>query len=321
MPPWKIAHLANQTGRTFVVTGASSGLGAEITRHLAARGGRVIMAVRDPAKGHRVRDLLRADGMKADLAVRRLDLLDLDSVRRFADELDADATTVDVLVNNAGIGTVPRRLSPQGVESQLATNHLGHFALTGLLLDRLTAGRDPAVVTVGSSLYRLGRLDLDDLAAERGYSPGGAYAASKLANVLFALELDRRLRAIGSPVRSLLAHPGMARTDLDRNAPASARVTAAVLGIVFRRPIADAVAPILYAATETAAPTGFHIGPGRPLRPARPTFETLSGPATDHGLAARLWSRSVELTGIDPTSISAGSHGVPGRAAGSRSPR
>ncbi|GAA4082691.1 oxidoreductase [Nonomuraea soli] len=303
-PVWKIDQLADQTGRTFVVTGASSGLGTEITRRLAARGGRVIMAVRDTAKGHWVRDRLRADEVKADLAVHQLDLLDLDSVRRFADELHAEATAIDVLVNNAGIGTVPRRLSPQGVESQFATNHLGHFALTGLLLDRLAAGRDPAVVTVGSSLYRLGRLDLDDLAAERGYSPGGAYAASKLANVLFGLELDRRLRAAASPVRSLLAHPGMARTELDRNAPASARVMAAVLGVLFRRPIAEAVAPILYAATEAAAPTGLHIGPGRPLRPARPTFESLSRPASDHGLARRLWSRSAELTGVDPAPTS-----------------
>ncbi|SFF37423.1 Short-chain dehydrogenase [Actinoplanes philippinensis] len=294
---WK---LGDQTGRTFVVTGASSGLGLAITRHLAAAGGRVVMAVRDTAKGHRVRDLLRAGAVKADLAVRRLDLFDLGSVRRFAAEIEADGTPVDVLINNAGIGTVPRRLSAEGVESQLATNHLGHFALTGLLLGRLAAGIDPAVVTVGSSLYRLGRLDLDDVAAERRYSPGRAYATSKLANVLFAVELDRRLRASGSPVRSLLAHPGMTRTALDRDAPASARTVAAVMGTLFRRPIDDAVAPILYAATEPAAPTGRHIGPGRPLRRARPTAETLTGAATDRDLAARLWSRSAELTGVDP---------------------
>ncbi|GGM42514.1 SDR family NAD(P)-dependent oxidoreductase [Dactylosporangium sucinum] len=291
---WSVADLGDQTGRTFVVTGASSGLGVAITRHLAARGARVIMAVRDTGKGDLVRGRLRAEHPRADLEVRHVDLLDLDTVRRFA-----DGVTPDVLVNNGGIGTVPRRLSPQGVESQLATNHLGHFALTGLLLDRLTAGRDPAVVTVASGLYRLGRLDLDDLAAERRYSPGGAYATSKLANVLFGLELDRRLRAAGSPVRSLLAHPGMAKTDLDRSAPPSARVVGTLLGLVLRQPIDDAVTPILYAATETSAPTGRHIGPGRPLRRARPTFETFSGAATDPDLATRLWSRSAELTGVD----------------------
>ncbi|MFJ8582983.1 oxidoreductase [Micromonospora sp. NPDC093277] len=298
---WSIADLRDQTGRTFVVTGASSGLGVAITRHLAARGARVVMAVRDTDKGDRVRGQLRTDNPKADLDVRRLDLLDLDTVHRFADELRADAVTVDALINNGGIGSVPRRLSPQGVESQLATNHLGHFALTGLLLDRLTAGRDPVVVTVGSSLYRLGRLDPADLAAERGYSPGGAYATSKLANVLFALELDRRLRAAGSPVRSLLAHPGMARTDLDRDAPPLTRAAGTLMGLLLRRPIDEAVVPILYAATEIAAPTGRHIGPGRPPRQARPTFEALGGAATDLDLATRLWTRSVQLTGIDIT--------------------
>ncbi|MBO4205885.1 SDR family NAD(P)-dependent oxidoreductase [Micromonospora echinofusca] len=297
--PWTIADLPDQTGRTTVVTGASSGLGVAITRHLAGRGGRVIMAVRDTRKGDRVRRELRADNATADLDVRHLDLLDLDTVHRFVDGLRADRVPVDALVNNGGIGSVPRRLSPQGAESQLATNHLGHFTLTVLLLDHLSRGRNPVVVTVASGLYRLGRLDLADLAAERRYSPGGAYATSKLANVLFALELDRRLRAAGSPVRSLLAHPGMARTDLDRNSPPLTRAVGTVLGLLLRRPIDDAVTPILYAATETTAPTNRHIGPGRPWRPARPTFETLSGPATDPDLAVRLWSRSAQLTGVD----------------------
>jgi NAD(P)-dependent dehydrogenase (short-subunit alcohol dehydrogenase family) len=296
---WTIASLSDQAGRTFVVTGASSGLGAEITRHLATHRGRVIMAVRDTAKGRRVRDQLIADHPTADLEIRHLDLLDLHTVHAFAEGLRTDAVTIDALINNGGIGNVPRRLSPQGVESQLATNHLGHFALTGLLLDRLTAGQNPVVVTVGSGLYRIGRLDPDDLAAERGYSPGRAYARSKLANVLFALELDRRLHAAGSPLRSLLAHPGMTKTDLDRDAPPVARVIGTLMGLVLRQPIDEAAAPILYAATEAAAPAGRHIGPGRPFRPARPTFEKLSGPATDRELAQQLWTRSEAITGID----------------------
>ncbi|WP_328473716.1 SDR family NAD(P)-dependent oxidoreductase [Actinoplanes sp. NBC_00393] len=298
--------LNDQTGRTFVVTGASSGLGLAITRHLAAHGGRVIMAVRDIAKGRQARDQLIADHPAADLQIRHLDLLDLDTVHAFGEGLRADAVTVDALINNGGIGNVPRRLSAQGVESQLATNHLGHFALTALLLERLNAGRNPVVVTVGSGLYRIGRLDPDDLAAERGYSPGRAYARSKLANVLFALELDRRLRATGSPVRSLLAHPGMAKTHLDRNAPLLDRAVGTLLGLALRRPIDEAVTPILYAATETAAPTGRHIGPGRPFGPARPTFEKLSGPATNPDLARQLWSRSEAITGLTvlPTAMS-----------------
>jgi NAD(P)-dependent dehydrogenase (short-subunit alcohol dehydrogenase family) len=295
---WTLADLGDQAGRTFVVTGASSGLGVAITRHLAAHGGRVIMAVRDMEKAGHVRDRLIAEHPAADLHLRHVDLLDLANVHAFAEGLRTDAVTIDALINNGGIGNVPRRLSPQGVESQLATNHLGHFALTTLLLDRLSTGRHPVVVTVGSGLYRIGRLDPDDFAAERGYSPGRAYARSKLANVLFALELDRRLRDAGSPVRSLLAHPGMAKTRLDREAPPLDRVVGKVLGLVLRRPIDEAVTPILYAATETAAPTGRHIGPGRPFGPARPTFEKLSGAATDPALARQLWSRSETLTGL-----------------------
>jgi NAD(P)-dependent dehydrogenase (short-subunit alcohol dehydrogenase family) len=296
---WTVADLADQSGRTFVVSGASSGLGVALTHHLAERGGRVIMAVRDLAKGRRVRDEVLAGQAGADIDVRHVNLLDLDSVREFAEGLRTGDVPVDVLINNGGIANVPHQLSPQGVESQMATNHLGHFALTGLLMDRLARGQAPAVVTVGSGMYRLGRLDPDDLAGARGYSTGGAYATSKLANVLFALELERRLRAAGSPARSLLAHPGMASTGLNRDAPASARAISAVLGLLMRRPIDEAVAPILYAATETAAPAGRHIGPGRPLRRARPTFETLSGPATDLDLARRLWARSAAIAGID----------------------
>ncbi|MFJ8685745.1 oxidoreductase [Micromonospora wenchangensis] len=304
-PGWTAADLTDQSGRTFVVTGASSGLGTAITRHLAARGGRVVMAVRDTAKGARVRTELLHAHPRADLVVHRLDLLDLDSVHAFVEGLDRDVDTVDALVNNAGIGTVPRRLSPQGVESQFATNHLGHFALTGRLLPTLTVGRDPVVVTVSSGLYRLGRLDLADLAAERRYSAGGAYATSKLANVLFGLELDRRLRAAGSPVRSLLTHPGMTRTDLSRDLPPLARRIETVLAGPLRRPLDEAAAPMLFAATVPTAPTGRHIGPGRRFRRAEPTFAPLRGRATDRRLAADLWARSEELTGVrlTPTTL------------------
>ncbi|WP_329016020.1 SDR family NAD(P)-dependent oxidoreductase [Micromonospora rifamycinica] len=299
-PGWTVADLTDQSGRTFVVTGASSGLGVAITRHLAARHGRVVMAVRDTAKGARVRAEILREHPRAELVVRRLDLLDLDSVHAFTEDLGREVDVVDALVNNAGIGTVPRRLSPQGVESQLATNHLGHFALTGRLLPVLTAGRTPVVVTVSSGLYPFGRLDLTDLAAERRYSASGAYATSKLANVLFGLELDRRLRAVGSPVRSLLTHPGMARTDLSRDLPSLARrVETVVLGPL-RRPLDEAAAPTLFAATVPTAPTGRHIGPGRLFRRAEPTFAPLRGVATDRRLAADLWTRSEGITGVRP---------------------
>ena len=171
---WGPADVPDMTGRAVIVTGASSGLGLLLSRRLAGRGATVLMAVRDPEKGERVREGILAARPAGELEVWRLDLLDLDSVRRFAEGVRDDGRPIDVLVNNAGIANRPRQLSPQGHESQLATNHLGHFALTGLLLDVLARGGDPRVVVVGSVAYRRfgGALDFDDLRDEKGYSPG-----------------------------------------------------------------------------------------------------------------------------------------------------
>ena len=216
---WTASRIPDQTGRTFIVTGANSGLGLATSRQLARRGAHVIMAVRNEAKGRQaIADLADAQP-DASLELRRLDLADLDSVRAFADRIHADGVPVDVLVNNAGVMMPPRALSPQGHEIQFAANHLGHFALTGLLLDILQTGNDPRVVTVSSGLHRRGHIHFDDLTGARKYSPIAFYAQSKFANVLFGLELDRRLRAAGRPVRSLLAHPGYAATNLQTSGP------------------------------------------------------------------------------------------------------
>lgn len=297
---WTADRIPDQTGRTFVVTGANSGLGLATTRQLARHGAHVIMAVRNEAKGRQAIADLKAEQPDANLEMRRLDLADLDSVREFADRVHADGVRVDVLVNNAGVMMPPLTLSPQGHEIQFAANHLGHFALTGLLLDILQAGNDPRVVTVSSSLHRQGHIHFDDLAGARSYSPVAFYSQSKFANVLFGLELDRRLRTAGSPVRSLLSHPGYTATNLQTSGPTGLMN---LLGRIGNRLIAQdaemGALPQLYAATAPGAESGQFIGPDG-------AFESRGYPkvvrpvpsAEDPATARRLWDLSEELTGV-----------------------
>ncbi|UQX12156.1 oxidoreductase [Candidatus Mycobacterium methanotrophicum] len=202
MTQWTAADLPSFAGRTVIVTGANSGLGAVTARELARVGAQVVLAVRNTAKGDAA-----ARDMSGDVDVRRLDLQNLASVRRFADGVD----TVDVLINNAGVMAVPHAVTADGFESQIGTNHLGHFALTNLLLPKLT----DRVVTVSSLMHWMGYISLRDLNwTSRPYSAWVAYGQSKLANLMFTSELQRRLDAAGSPVRALAAHPGYSRTNL-----------------------------------------------------------------------------------------------------------
>ncbi|MBY8879559.1 oxidoreductase [Actinacidiphila acidipaludis] len=297
---WTTEDIPDLSGRVFVVTGANSGLGLETTRALARSGGRVVMAVRDEAKGRRAAAAITAGQPDADLEVRRLDLADLDAVRMFADRLTADRGRPDVLVNNAGVMAPPRSLSPQGHELQFAGNHLGHFALTGLLLGRLTDGSDPRVVTVTSANHRFGRLHFDDLDGERGYAPMRFYNQSKFANAVFGRELHRRLAAAGSPVRSVLAHPGYAATHLQTSGPVG--LTKVLFGRLLA-PLAQSPAqgalPQLYAATAPDAEGGALIGPDGPgeLRGGPRTVQ-LSRAAADPETGRRLWDLSEELTGV-----------------------
>lgn len=308
---WGAADVPDLSERTMIVTGASSGLGLILTRHLAGHGATVLMAVRDVGKGERVRRELVSARPGGVLEVWPLDLLDLDSVRRFADGIRDDGRPIDALINNGGIYNRPRRLSPQGHESQFATNHLGHFALTGLLLEGLARGDDPRVVTVGSFVYRRSKgLDFDDLQGEKRYSPLGAYVQSKLANALFGLELERRLRAAESPVRSFIAHPGMATTPLQQSTNSAAeRLFAKAMALLMARPAEQGVLPILYATAAPGAMPGVFIGPTGPkgvfVRPTEAkkdstkiALDDFVVPATDERLAARLWSASEELTGV-----------------------
>ncbi len=297
---WSVERIGDQSTRVFVVTGAGSGLGLATVRALAGRGGHVILAVRDEQKGRRAVEAVSAGQPGARLEVRRLDLADLDSVRAFAREVRAQHPRLDVLVNNAGIMAPPRRLSPQGHESQFACNHLGHFALTGLLLDLLAEGKDPRVVTVTSTNHRQGRLFLDDLTGERHYSPMAFYNQSKFANAVFGQELHRRLAEAGSPVRSVLAHPGYSATRLQTSAPVG--MVRLLFGRVLR-PLAQSAErgalPQLYAATDPGVRSGEFIGPDGPgeLR-GGPKRVRLSPAAADAATGRRLWELSQRLTGV-----------------------
>ena len=203
MSGWTAAQIPDQAGRVAVVTGANSGLGLVTATELARHGARVILAVRNTAAGRDV-----AHRMPGDVEVRELDLAALASVRQFAVALVADHPSIDLLINNAGVVLLgPRHITPDGFELQFGTNFLGHFALTGLLLPAVAAGRAPRVVSLSSITHRTAHLDFDDLMSERGYRASPAYGRSKLANTVFGLELDRRLRAAGSPVASVLAPP------------------------------------------------------------------------------------------------------------------
>jgi NAD(P)-dependent dehydrogenase (short-subunit alcohol dehydrogenase family) len=285
MTRWTAADIPDQQGRTVIITGANSGLGAEATRVLAEAGAKVIMACRDPGKAQAV-----ADAIDGDTQVRRLDLADLASVRAFTDGLGGE---VDVLINNAGVMAVPKGTTAQGFERHIGTNHLGPFALTGLLINRV----HDRVVTVSSGLHRLGRIHDDDLNWEhRRYQRWLAYAQSKLANLLFAYELQRRLSAAGRRTRSVAAHPGVAATEgMRRDTSLQGKILA---GGAAQSPEMGAL-PILYAATATEVAGGAYIGPdGFTQRSGHPTLVRSSRASRDTTRAARLWDRSERLTGV-----------------------
>ena len=283
-----------------MVTGANSGLGLVTARELARAGAHVIGTAREREKGDRAEAEIRRAVPDANVEMRMLDLADLRSVREFAAGVAAPNGGLDLLINNAGVMMPPRTITRDGQELQFATNHLGHFALTGLLLERLAQGRDPRVVTVSSLEHRPGQIDFDDLASEREYQPRTAYQRSKFANAVFGLELDRRLRAAGSPVKSMLAHPGYSATNLQTSGPTGPMKAFLRVGNRLFAQSADRGAlPQLYAATapdvqggEFYGPDGFNQLRGGPTR-VKPVDR-----ATDPQLGRRLWQVSQELTGV-----------------------
>jgi NAD(P)-dependent dehydrogenase (short-subunit alcohol dehydrogenase family) len=285
-------------GRRAIVTGGASGLGLVTTRALALLGADVIVGTRDARRAGTVSDRLIAEHHLpvGRITVAPLDLIDPESVRRFATA--AGSAPVDLLVLNAGISSVPLRHDQAGIESQFATNHLGHFALTAHLLPALQRGTDTRVVTVSSALYTRATLDLDDLASSASYSPGRAYSRSKLANAVFAVELNRRLLVSGSSARSFAAHPGMARTPLHATYPSAATrvLTRAIARAIGREP-EPADIGILTAALHPHAQPELFWGPTGSKTNPDALGESFTAKATDRTLAARLWEISEHWTG------------------------
>jgi NAD(P)-dependent dehydrogenase (short-subunit alcohol dehydrogenase family) len=302
MSKWTAADIPDQSGRSAVVTGANSGLGLSTARELARAGAEVILACRNAEKGRRALEEVAAAARGSEPRVEPLDLADLASVQAFAERLSAERSSLDLLINNAGVMAPPRRLTADGFESQFGTNHLGHFALTGRLLPLLSAASEPRVVTLSSGAHRLGWLRFDDLQSERRYNNWLAYGQSKLANLMFGLELSRRAAAAGSPLGSMIAHPGYAATNLQFAGPARIweRVPMAVANRVIAQSSDMGALPTLYAATAPGLPSGTFVGPdGLFEQRGHPHVVTGAGRAYDEQAAARLWDVSVELTGVD----------------------
>jgi NAD(P)-dependent dehydrogenase (short-subunit alcohol dehydrogenase family) len=303
---WTVASMPDLSDRVVVVTGANSGLGLEATRAFADAGATVVMACRSVDRGADARRAVLDERSDASLAVEELDLAALDSVRSFADRFEAEYDDLHVLCNNAGVMAVPRSETADGFETQFGVNHLGHFALTGRLLPRLVeTDGGTRVVTQSSGLHERGEIDFEDLHGERSYDKWDAYAQSKLANVLFAYELDRRLEAAGvADVASVACHPGYAATNLQYRGPEAegSRLRKAMMRVanaVFAQSAERGALPMLYAATAPGIDGGEYVGPGGLLdMRGHPELQRSSDRSYDRETARRLWTVSEELTGV-----------------------
>jgi hypothetical protein len=293
-------------GKTAVVTGANSGLGLDTARALAGKGAKVIMTSRNMEKGEAAAEKIRQEYPQADVEVWQLDLADLDSIQRFAHRFESRYTTLDILVNNAGVMALPHRQeTADGFEMQFGTNHLGHFALTGLLIDPIRRAPAARVVTVSSGAHRMGNMEFGDLNWDYSYDRWTAYGRSKLANLLFTYELQRKFTETGTRAISVAAHPGYAATNLQSSGPAhgGANLQSRLMAIS-NRLLAQSqemgALPILFAATAEDVHGGDYIGPGG-LMEARgyPKRVESSEKSHDGAAAQRLWSVSEELTGVN----------------------
>ena len=303
---WTAADVPSQAGRVAVITGGNAGIGLGTATVLALRGGTVVLACRDDGKAKQAAGQIRSAAPDADVRTVHLNLASLGSVRRAAEEILASCPRVDLLINNAGIMYVPFQRTEDGFELTFGTNHLGHFALTGLLLPRLLATPDARVVTVSSVAHRYGEMHFDDLMLTSNYQPDPAYGQSKLANLLFSYELSDRLAAAGAGTSSLAAHPGVVLTDLWRTSPSWQRGLISprlrLINSWAAQPVSQGALPTLRAAADPAArsgeyygPGGFHEYTGYPVR--------VESTAASHDPAAQhqLWDISEQLTGVSYT--------------------
>ena len=293
------SDIPDQRGKTAIVTGANTGIGLEIARGLARKGAKVVLACRDGDKAKAAMANIKSGPEQADLAYLHLDLANLASVHDAADEAKG-YERIDVLIDNAGI-MMPPLGHKMGVEQQFAVNHLGHFAFVGRLLNKLAENGGARIVTQSSIAHKGAMIDFDNLDAKHGYGKQKFYGQSKLANLLFALELDRRLRKSNSSVVSIACHPGIAQSDLTRHLGFAGKVFSPVVGLVLNS-AAQGALPALQAATDHEAKGGDYYGPYgfRELSGSTSGRAIASDTAQDELLAARLWEHSVELTGVDP---------------------
>jgi NAD(P)-dependent dehydrogenase (short-subunit alcohol dehydrogenase family) len=298
MSKWNTADIPDQTGRTAVITGANTGLGYETAAALAANGAHVVLAVRDLDKGTGAADRIVKAAPAASVAVQELDLTSLDSIRAAADELKSRHDSIDLLINNAGVMFTPRSTTKDGFELQFGTNHLGHFAFTGLLLDRVLAVPGSRVVTVSSVGHRFARrgIRFEDLQWQRDYSRVGAYGQAKLANLMFTYELQRRLQ--GSTTIAVAAHPGGSRTELTRNLPPLIGAATRLVEPLFQGADMGAL-PTLRAATDPGVLGGQYFGPdGFAEQQGYPKVVASSVVSHDVEAQRRLWTVSEQLTGV-----------------------
>ncbi len=303
MSGWTTNNMPDQTGKIFAVTGANSGLGFETTKALAEKGATVVMACRNMEKGEQAQNQVLAAVPNAQLDLMPLDLGDLSSVRDFANAYTEKYNQLDGLINNAGLMAVPQQQTVDGFEMQLGVNHLGHFALTGLLMDQLLDTPSSRVVSVSSFAAYNGEIHLDDLHMTQNYTRYSAYSQSKLANVLFAFELNERLQAAGANVTSLVAHPGYSNTSLQSNTAEYSgnpleRIMYSITNTVLAQSQAKGALPQLYAATAPDAKGGVFYGPNFFGIRGTPTTVRVPESAENTHIRRRLWEESTRLTGV-----------------------
>lgn len=301
---WTVADMPDLRGKVAIVTGANSGIGYEVAKALAEKNAQVILGVRNNDRGAEAVHQMLKQNPKSVVAMRCLDLANLESIREFAKNYQRDFNRLDLLINNAGVMALPRRTTEDGFEMQFGTNHLGHFALTGLLLSSLLSTPKARVVAVSSRLHENGEIRFDDLMAEESYDKNHAYAQSKLANLLFAYELQRRLENHGADTISVAAHPGYAATNLQTAGPEMEGSQVGTLmmrtaNAIFAQSAAMGALPILYAATQPGLEGGEYVGPtGFWKMRGHPAVYPSSPASYDQDAASKLWDVSARLTGV-----------------------
>ena len=301
---WTAADIPDQHGRVAVVTGANSGLGFQTARALAGKGAHVVLACRNQGKGAEALERIKDEHPRASVELLELDLADLASVRKAANDVLARHPRIDLLVNNAGVMAIPKRMTADGFEMQFGTNHLGHFALTGLLLDRIMESEGSRIVNISSGAHRAGRMRFEDLMGERRYRKWRAYGQSKLSNLLFTRELQRRLAARGASTIAVAAHPGYAATHLQTVGPemAGSKLMVRAMGLanrIFSQTDEMGALGQLYAATAADVQGGEYFGPDRFFGlQGYPTRASMTKAARRDADARRLFDVSEELTGV-----------------------